>query len=395
MSRFDEMMKELCPNGVEYKALGEIGYFYSGLTGKTKDDFKDGNAKFVTYMNVFSNPALSLAIDDRVRIEDGERQNNIYYGDVIFTGSSETPDECGMSSVVTTHPTENLYLNSFCFGFRLYEPEMFCPDFLKHLFRACEMRKQISKTASGVTRFNVSKARFAKILIPVPPLPIQQEIVRILDSFTTLEAELEAELEARRKQYCFCRDRLFIFNELYRNKEGIRLMSLGDSICDITTGKLNANAMTENGQYPFFTCDANPYRIDTFAFDTDAIIISGNGSQVGHITHYKGKFNAYQRTYVLSNFRHADVNYLFHYFNTFLRDHILKSAKKGSVPYITLPMLSGFVVPVPPLEEQRRIVSILDKFDALVNDLTSGLPAEIAARRRQYEHYRDRLLSFN
>jgi len=170
-------------------------------------------------------------------------------------------------------------------------------------------------------------------------------------------------------------------------------MALGE-ICDITTGKLNANAMTENGEYPFFTCDANPFKIDTFAFDTDAIIVSGNGSQVGHITHYKGKFNAYQRTYVLSNFHYADIGFLYHFFNAFLRNHILKSAKKGSVPYITLPMLTGFEVPIPPLEEQKRIVSILDKFDALVNDLTSGLPAELSARRQQYEYYRDRLLSF-
>lgn len=171
-------------------------------------------------------------------------------------------------------------------------------------------------------------------------------------------------------------------------------MALSD-IATIRTGKLNANAMVEDGQYPFFTCDANPYKIDTYAFDTEAILISGNGSQVGHLNYYKGKFNAYQRTYVLSDFlADVDVMYLWFYMKTFLKQHILKNCKKGSIPYITLPMLQDFIIPVPSLAEQERIVAILDKFDALVNDISDGLPAEINARRQQYEYYRDKLLSF-
>ena len=99
MSRLQELINELCPNGVEYTELGELGFFYGGLTGKSKDDFNNGNAKFITYMNVFNNPALNLEISEKVKIRDGEKQNTIEYGDVLFTGSSETPDECGMSSV--------------------------------------------------------------------------------------------------------------------------------------------------------------------------------------------------------------------------------------------------------------------------------------------------------
>lgn len=212
MSRIDELIQQYCPNGVEYMALEDIDHFYSGLSGKTKEDFKDGNARFVTYMNVFTNPALSLDIDDKVKVSEGERQNRVLYGDILFTGSSETPDECGMASVVTRHPTEALYLNSFCFGFRLNNPDTFHPDFLKHLLRSQEIRKEIAKTASGVTRFNVSKARFAKITIPVPPLPVQEEIVRILDKFT--------ELEARRRQYEYYRNKLLDFNELQRYSAG-------------------------------------------------------------------------------------------------------------------------------------------------------------------------------
>ena len=178
--------------------------------------------------------------------------------------------------------------------------------------------------------------------------------------------------------------------------DGVEWRKLGEVCGLITTGKLNANAMEENGIYPFFTCDEKPYRINTYAFDLEAILISGNGSKVGHLNYYKGKFNAYQRTYVLGLFSELiRPMFLFHFLKGHLKNYIFINSRKGSVPYITLPMLQNFPIPIPPLSEQERIVAILDKFDALVNDLTSGLPAEIEARRKQYEYYRDKLLNFN
>lgn len=117
MSRLEELIAELCPAGVEYKTLGELGSFYGGITGKSKDDFINGNAKFITYKNVYSNLALKLDVEDRVKISPNEKQRTLEYGDVIFTGSSETPDECGFSSVLTKKTDEKLYLNSFCFFF--------------------------------------------------------------------------------------------------------------------------------------------------------------------------------------------------------------------------------------------------------------------------------------
>ena len=202
---------------VEWKKLGELGVFYGGLSGKTKDDFSNGNAKFISYKNVFYNLSLNVDTDERVKIEKREKQNTVQYGDVLFTGSSETPDECGMSSVLTQKTDEKLYLNSFCFGYRLHNPSPFCLDFLKHLFRSSELRKQIGKTASGTTRFNVSKKRFAEVSIPIPPLPIQKQIADILDKFYTLTADLTAglpaEIEARRKQYEYYRDQLLTFEK--------------------------------------------------------------------------------------------------------------------------------------------------------------------------------------
>ena len=116
---------------VEWKKIGEIGLYFSGLTGKTKDDFQDGNAKFITYMNVFSNPSLDVNSTGVVKINEGEKQNKIKKGDILFTGSSETPDEAGMSCVVTDDLEGDFYMNSFCFGLRLNTPDLYNLHFLK------------------------------------------------------------------------------------------------------------------------------------------------------------------------------------------------------------------------------------------------------------------------
>ena len=166
---------------------------------------------------------------------------------------------------------------------------------------------------------------------------------------------------------------------------------LGEVAELITTGKLNANAMEENGIYPFFTCNENPYKINTYAFDMEAILISGNGSQVGHINFYKGKFNAYQRTYILGNFVNQILSkFVYYYLKSELRNYIITNSKKGSVPYITLPMLEKFQIPLPPLPVQQEIVRILDKFTTL----EAELEAELEARKKQYEYYKDNLLTF-
>lgn len=186
-------------------------------------------------------------------------------------------------------------------------------------------------------------------------------------------------------------------DEIVRNlcPEGIKYKSLMDLCGTITTGKLNANAMVENGKYPFYTCDATPFRIDKYAFDEEAILISGNGSQVGHINYYKGKFNAYQRTYVLYDFNDVKVKYLLHYLSGYLRDYIIIHSKKGSVPYITLPMLQNFKVPVPPLEVQCEIVHILDELTIKSEKLNQDLNKELVLRQKQYRYYKEKIICKN
>ena len=210
-----ESLEALDGKPVEMVRLGDVGAFYGGLTGKSKEDFKEGSSLFVPYTNVYNNAAVDFENLDTVNVADGERQHEIAYGDVLITGSSETPDDCGMTSVVMQSPEVQTYLNSFCFGWRPNSLEAFEPGYLKYAFRAYGARRQIVKTANGVTRFNISKEAFGRVEIPVPSLATQQRVVDILDRFdaltTSLTDGLPAEIEARRTQYGYYRDRLLDF----------------------------------------------------------------------------------------------------------------------------------------------------------------------------------------
>lgn len=399
MSRLDELIQEFCPDGVEYKTLGELGKFYGGITGKSKDDFTDGNAKFITYKNVYSNPALDIDVDDKVKISDNENQRTLEYGDVIFTGSSETPDECGISSVLTQQTNEKLYLNSFCFVFRFNDTSIMLPNFSKHLFRSSELRYQIVKTANGVTRFNVSKKLMEKVQILVPPLEVQREIVRILDNFTLLTAELTAELTARKKQ-----DEYYEHNLLFDNK--YKRMKLSD-LCTVNQGL--QIPISKRLKEPRENC----YRYITVQFlknnedeqyyienpdknvicKEDDILVTRTGSTGVIVYGVEGCFH--------NNFFKVTPNELIHkkymYFllrSKYMYNKMLTAASGGTVPDLPHKKFYALEVPVPTIDEQKHIVEMLEKFNELSNDITTGLPAEIEARQKQYEYYRDQLLNF-
>ena len=415
MNKIEELIQQYCPNGVEFTEIGKIGDFYGGLTGKSKNDFQDGNAKFVTYMNVFSNIAVKTDIDIFVKIGEKENQNRVEYGDVLFTGSSETPDECGMSSVLTEKITEPLYLNSFCFGFRLHDKELFLPDFLKYLFRDDSIRKQIGQTASGVTRFNISKKRFAKVIIPIPPIAVQQEIAYILDSFTQLEAELEAELEARKKQYEYYRNKLLTPVEengkWMMNGEEVEWKDI-ESICNhITSGgtPLSTNPAYYNGSIPWLRTQEVDW-VDIYDtgikisdeglknssakwIPVNCVIVAMYGATAAKVGINKIPLTTNQACCNLDiNPELANYRFVFHWLS---KEYLtLKSLGEGSQSNINAKKVRKYPVPIPSLSEQEKIVSILDKFDSLVNDISIGLPAEIEARRKQYEYYRGILLDF-
>ena len=393
MNKIEQMLWELCPNGVEYKKLEDIGCLFSGLTGKSKEDFKDGNAKFVSYMNVYSNPALNLNIEDKVRISDEEEQNAIQYGDILFTGSSETPEECGMTSIVTQKVEEAIYLNSFCFGLRLNNVERFDVNFLKHLFRCDSIRKLLQKTANGVTRFNVSKKRLLKIEIPVPPLEVQTQIAYILDHFT----ELTAELQARQEQYEYYRNKLLTFTKIGGGTQSVTWMKMSE-ICSVYTGgempksSIVSDVKTGLYKYPIYANGKDVYGYsDSYRIKDDAVCISSIGANAGTVFFKKGCFTPIIRLKVIVPITNmVNTKYLYYAVST-LR---IKTKGNGGIPNINANDIKKLLVPIPSFSEQQRIVSILDKFETLVNDLSQGLPAEIAAVQEQYEYYRNKLLTF-
>lgn len=168
------------------KTLGKIGTTYTGLSGKTKDDFGHGEARFVTYVNVFKNPIADIKGVDFVEIDDS--QNIVKSGDVLFTTSSETPEEVGMSSV-WLGDTENTYLNSFCFGYRLFSSEKIDPLYLAYLLRSPEIRKEFQFLAQGISRYNISKTKVMDIVISVPE--DYEEQVKIGKLFFNLDKLIE------------------------------------------------------------------------------------------------------------------------------------------------------------------------------------------------------------
>lgn len=431
MSKLKELIDRLCPDGVEFKPLGELGTFFGGLTGKSKDDFKDGNAKFITYVNIYSNPALNIDVADFVKVDEKEKQNRIQKGDILFTGSSETPNECGFTSVVTSEISEPIYLNSFCFGLRLNNPAIFNLDFLKHILRSEELRKQIGKTASGVTRFNVSKARLSKVVLPIPPIEVQDEIAKILDRFADYAAELQAELQARKEQYEYYRNLLLTFNPSAcgcgtDGEQVIKVTTWGGHSYEIawkTMGEigkfirgngLQKKDFTNSGvgcihygqiytHYGTFATETKSFVSRDFAKKLrkakygDLIIAttSENVEDVGKAVAWLGdaEIAISGDSYIFSHKQNPKfIAYL-------LQTHRFLQFKRMNVSGTKVTRISGeslekYVIPIPPLELQEKIVAVLDRFETLVNDLTQGLPAEIAAVKEQYEYYRNKLLTF-
>ena len=160
--------------------VAELGELYSGLTGKTKDDFGVGEP-FITYMNIYTNPIVSTRNMRLVKIGDDEKQNAAQYGDIFFTTSSETPNEVGISSVLLEEVKRPAYLNSFCFGFRMHELYTLTPGFAAHYFRGYEFRKKMARIAQGASRYNLSRKYFINTEIDIPRTDEQLAIVEILN----------------------------------------------------------------------------------------------------------------------------------------------------------------------------------------------------------------------
>ena len=232
--------------------MGRIGIPYNGLSGKTKDDFGHGDAKFITYMNVFSNPVSNLSQTEKVEIDN--KQNSVKYGDILFTVSSETPDEVGMSSVWLGNE-DNIDLNSFCFGYRLIVHKD--PYYMAYVLRSKSIRKLISLLAQGISRYNISKGRVMEIALPFPDNNEQKAIGNYFQNIDKLIVASQTKLDKLKNIKKACLEKMFPRNgsntpelrfKRFANKlKYVYLKDIGswDKGCGLSKADLN-----KEGLYP-------------------------------------------------------------------------------------------------------------------------------------------------
>ena len=412
MNQIEKLIEELCPNGVEYKPLGELGTFSRG-GGLQKKDFTESGVGCIHYGQIYTHYGIwATETKSFVSSLTFSKAKKAQPGDIIIADTSENDEDLckavawlGEDSVAVSNHT------------LIFTTEL-NPKFVSYFLRSLPFQKQKRKFVFGTKVRSISGTNMGRILLPCPPLEIQQEIVKILDTFQSLEAELEAELEARKKQYEFYRDQLLTFTE----RERVRWVTLNEtgSFYGGLTGKRKEDFA--NGSHNFISYKQIYSNISISSEGNSRVAIHPNEHQnevhFGDIlftgsseSREEAGFTAvvtqeFQKpTYLNSfsiGFRPSDeyARQLNPEFTKFLfrcqsvRNQIMKAANGVTRFNVSKQRLGMIKVPIPPLEEQQRIVNILDKFDALVNDLTSGLPAEIEARRKQYEYYRDQLLTF-
>ena len=375
MSKIEELIKQYCPNGVVYKELGEI---------------------------------VDILDNQRKPVAKGKRNSgNIpYYGangiqdwvdNYIFDGTFLLVGEDGSvinkdNSPVLNWASGKIWVNNHAHILAEKKNEAN----LRYVYFALS-KTDVSSIVRGIPP-KLNQQNLRSIAIPVPPLPVQEEIVKILDAFTSLEAELEAELEARKKQYEYYRNQLLSFDENTTGGGRIKFMQLGD-VCNIYTGgeapsdSIKGNTSDETHIYPIYANGRDVYGYSsTYRIDKDAVCISSIGANTGAVFYYKKNFTPIIRLKVLTP-KNDELNTKYLYYIASTINFVSKNG--GGIPNMNANDVKKHIIPIPPLDEQERIVEILDKFDSLVNDISEGLPAEIEARKQQYEHYRNKLLTFD
>src|SRR5690554_4635725 len=271
------------------------------------------------------------------------------------------------------------------------------PEYLSTKFLHYYLTNNINLISSFYRGAGIKHPNMHNVLeldIPIPPIEIQQEIVRVLDELTSLTNQLTTELEAerqnRKKQFEFFREQLFRFED-----SEIQIKPLIE-VAEIGTGSRNTNEAVIDGEYPFFVRSQIPRAINEFEFDETAIITAGDGVGVGKVFHYiSGKYALHQRAYrIVLKSNILCSKYLFYYIKNNFSKYIEKISVHASVTSLRKPMFEKYPIPIPPLEEQERIVKFLDQFDATHTAIEEEITKEIKLRTQQYEYYREKLLSF-
>lgn len=403
MSRLSEMIKKLCPNGVEYKRFDEVCSYVRGVTyNKSQEIHGTEDGWKVLRANNITLATNSLNFDDVKVISKAVKVKSeqlLKKGDILICAGSGSKEHVGKVAYISED--SDYSFGGFMAVVRALD-NIINSRYLYHLLTSSLFINYLKSALNSTTINNLSSSVIGPFLIPLPPLEIQCEIVQILDNFANLTAELTAELAKRKKQYEHYRDMLLNFEGggRYDNVSSkIEWKKLGE-ICEVKTGgeppadAIKGKMPFGDSIYPIYANGIGDNALWGFAkeatINKEAVTFSSIGT-IGHPTIRKAGFTPIIRLKVIYP---KDEQVLSLSFLKYVLEVIDFKQQKSSLPNVNASMIKAIDIPLPPLAEQKRIVAILDRFDALCNSLSEGLPAEIELRRKQYEYYRDKLLSF-
>ncbi|MGW5645946.1 restriction endonuclease subunit S [Saccharopolyspora sp. NPDC003752] len=402
MSEIDRLLAEHCSDGVDVMTLGEIGTFVRGRRF-TKADMGDEGIPCIHYGEIYTEYGVSTR-NTVSYVREGLRDQLRYAqpGDVIIAGVGETVEDVGKAVAWLGLEAVAIHDDSFLFRSEID------PTYVSYYFQTSVFHAEKEKHVSRAKVKRLSSGGLSRITIPVPPLEVQREIVRILDKMTELQAALQAELQARARQYEYYRDSLLQPTDevLWRPLGDCATIVRGASprpiqefVTDSKDGVpwIKIGDVSANGKYITNTAE----RVTSEGATKSRRVRPGdfvlsNSMSFGrpYICQIEGCIH--DGWLAISDFEGVFVaDFLYHMLRCkFIQAEFARRAGSGTVKNLNADIVKSVPVPVPDLVEQKRVVAVLDKFDALVNDLSRGLPAEIEARRKQYEYYRDKLLTF-
>ena len=380
MSKLDELINTLCLDGVDYKKLIDI---CTDIIVPMRDRPKvfDGNTPWCRIEDIegqyFNGSLAKLGVSEKVIKEMNLK---------VFPAGTVI---CSCSASIGAYAinTQPLITNQTFIG--LVCGDKICNKFLLY-YMETQTRKLQSLASTGTIPY-ISRQKFEDLIIPLPPLPVQREIVRILDSFTELTVELTAELTARKKQYEYYRDALLTFgDDVPMGTLGTVATNLDKKRKPVTKGN------RETGEYPYYGASGIVDYVSDYIFDGDYLLVSEDGANLVARTtpiafSASGKIWVNNHAHVLKFDTYIERKFVEYYLNMIDLSRYISTAAQ---PKLTQDNLNKIPIPVPSIEDQAHIVFTLDRFDALCNDISIGLPAEIEARKKQYEYYRDKLLTF-
>ena len=404
MSRLDELIAQLCPNGVEYRTFGESATIVRGASPRPIKNFittEPTGVNWIKIGDVKPGDKYITASAEKITPEGAKKSRTVKKGDFILSNSMSFGrpyilqiDGCIHDGWLAISDFSDSYLS----------------DFLYHLLNSNGCQREMRKKASfGGAVQNLNADIVRSLVLPVPPLEVQREIVHILDSFTLLTAELTAELTARKKQYEFYRD------ELLSAKKNIPIVKLGDIAIEFYRGSgIKRDEITDTGipciRYgeiyttynTWFNKCVSHTKIDFVQspkyFENGDILFAITGESVEDIAKsvaYIGHEKCLAGGDIVVMKHNQNPRYLAHVLaTTEARMQKSKGKVKSKVVHSNVPSIKEIQIPLPPLEIQEKYANVLDNFEAICTDLNIGLPAEIEARQKQYEYYRDLLLTF-